>query len=84
MDLPSRDYTIRDVCSLMGVSRVGYYKWKKRPPSKRDINRKKMTELVRTVHDNHRTHGYRWVAHILESTSIQILVRTMPINASDF
>lgn len=58
----SRDYAVRDVCSLMGVSRAGYYKWKKRPPSKRDINREKMIELVRTVHENHRTHGYRWVA----------------------
>lgn len=62
MDLLSRDYAIRDICKLMGVSRAGYYKWKKRPPSKRDINREKMIELVRTTHENHRTHGYRWVA----------------------
>ena len=62
MDLLSRDYAIRDICSLMGVSRAGYYKWKKRPPSKRDINREKMIELVRTIHEKHRTHGYRWTA----------------------
>ena len=62
MDLLSRDYAIRDICKLMGVSRAGYYKWKKRPPSKRDINREKMIELVRATHENHRTHGYRWVA----------------------
>ena len=62
MDLLSRDYAIRDICSLMGVSRSGYYKWKRRPPSRRDINREKMIELVRTVHEKHRTHGYRWTA----------------------
>lgn len=62
MDLLSRDYAIRDICNLMGVSRSGYYKWKKRLPSKRDINREKMIELVRTVHEAHRTHGYRWTA----------------------
>lgn len=62
MDLLSRDYAIRDICSIMGVSRAGYYKWKKRPPSKRDINREKMIELVRTIHEKHRTHGYRWTA----------------------
>ena len=58
----SRDYAILDICHLMGVSRAGYYKWKNRPPSKRDINRERMIELVRTVHEKHRTHGYRWTA----------------------
>lgn len=62
MDLLSRDHAIRDICNLMGVSRSGFYKWKKRPPSKRDINREKMIELVKTVHESHRTHGYRWTA----------------------
>lgn len=56
----SRDYAIRNICNLMGVSRAGYYKWKNRLPSQRDINREKMIELVRTVHEKHRTHGYRW------------------------
>lgn len=58
----SRDYAIQDICDMMGVSRAGYYKWKKRPPSRRDINRERMIELVRTVHEKHRTHGYRWTA----------------------
>lgn len=62
MDLLSRDYAIRDICDLMGVSRAGYYKWKKRLPTERDINREKMIELVRTIHEKHRTHGYRWTA----------------------
>lgn len=46
----------------MGVSRAGYYKWKNRTPSNRDINREKMIELVKTIHEKHRTHGYRWTA----------------------
>ena len=46
----------------MKVSRSGYYKWKKRPPTQRDINREKMIELVKSTHEEHRTHGYRWVA----------------------
>ena len=45
---------------MMGVSRAGYYKWKNRTPSNRDINREKMIELVKTIHEKHRTHGYRW------------------------
>lgn len=46
----------------MGISRSGYYKWKKRDPSKRDLNREEMIRLVKEVHSQHTTHGYRWTA----------------------
>ena len=58
----SRDYAVQCICDMMGVSRSGYYKWKKRLPSRRDLTREKMIELVKSVHERHRTHGYRWVA----------------------
>ena len=50
------------MCAIMGVSRAGYYKWKKRLPSTRDISREKMIEIVKQTHEKHRTHGYRWTA----------------------
>ena len=37
----SRDFAIADICPMMGVSRAGYYKWKRREPSMRDITRKR-------------------------------------------
>ena len=46
----------------MGVSRSGYYKWKKRDKSKRDIRREELIALVEAVHAEHRSHGYRWTA----------------------
>jgi len=46
----------------MGVSRSGYYKWKKRAKSERDIMREEMIALVETVHADHKSHGYRWTA----------------------
>lgn len=46
----------------MGVSRSGYYKWKKRDRSKRDIKREEMIALVEAVHAEHQSHGYRWTA----------------------
>lgn len=49
----------------MGVSRSGYYKWKKREPSSRDINRSAIVEKVKEIHGAHPTHGYRWVAAYL-------------------
>lgn len=62
MDLLSRDNSVKEICNMMGVSRAGFYKWKNRIPSRRDVNREKMIELVKAIHENHRTHGYRWTA----------------------
>ena len=53
---------MQDLCALMGVSRSGYYKWKKREKSDRDIKREEMISLVDAIHAKHRTHGYRWTA----------------------
>ena len=47
---------------MMGVSRSGFYKWKKHEPSKRDITRSEMVAVVNSVHQIHKTHGYRWTA----------------------
>ena len=62
MDLLSRDNSIKDICALMGVSRAGYYKWKNREPSPRDTKREEVIAMVKQVHEEHPTHGYRWTA----------------------
>ena len=62
IDKLSADYDVKLICSLMSVSRSGYYDWKQRDPSTRDIRRKEIVELVKEVHEQHRTHGYRWTA----------------------
>lgn len=49
----------------MGVSRSGYYKWKKRGKSTRAIDRDKLLADVSRVHASHPSHGYRWVAAYL-------------------
>ena len=46
----------------MGVSRSGYYKWRKRNKSTRDLRREEVIALVSEVHKAHPSHGYRWVA----------------------
>ena len=45
----------------MGVSRSGYYKWKKREKPDIDYKREEMLELVKQVHEEHPSHGHRWV-----------------------
>jgi len=64
----SRDYPVETLCSVMSVSRAGYYKWLKREPSGRDIDREKLLSLVQKYHGLHRTHGYRWMAAFLNIT----------------
>ena len=51
----------------MGVSRSGYYKWKNREKSERDIKREEMIALVDEVHEKHRSHGYRWTAAFIRN-----------------
>ena len=45
----------------MGVSRSGYYKWKNHKKTDRDNNREEMVEIVKKVHQEHPSHGHRWV-----------------------
>lgn len=57
----------------MCVSRAGYYKWKNREPSARDVNREEMIEKVRSTHEKHKTHGYRWTAAFIR-INMKILI----------
>ena len=62
MDMLSHEYPVKNICKMMGVSRSGYYKWLRREPSSREINREFMVGVVEDIHSEHPTHGYRWVA----------------------
>ena len=47
----------------MDVNRSGYYKWKHRQddPSERALQRKEDLKLIKEVHEEHPSHGYRWI-----------------------
>ena len=62
----SRDNAVQDLCGIMGVSRSGYYKWKKRGHTDRDVKREEVIALVKSVHEEHPSHGYRWVAAFIK------------------
>ncbi len=57
----SKDYDIKTLCELMGVSRSGYYKWKNRGKPAYEDKRQEVIRLVTEVHREHPSHGYRWV-----------------------
>jgi transposase InsO family protein len=47
---------------LLKVSRSGYYAWRKRPASKRDVANAALTEVIKAIHeDSRRTYGARRV-----------------------
>ncbi len=46
----------------MSVSRAGYYKWKNRGSTSRDLKREEVISMVKQVHTDHPTHGYRWTS----------------------
>ena len=52
----------------MDVSKSGYYKWKyrKENPSIKEISRQSDLELIKEVHNKHKTHGYRWISAYLK------------------
>lgn len=45
----------------MGVSKSGYYKWKKHSKSNQELKREEAMRIVLEVHTKHPSHGYRWI-----------------------
>ncbi len=50
------------LCELMNVSRSGYYKWRNRPETEQEAKRARVIPLVKQIHEEHPSHGHRWVA----------------------
>jgi putative transposase len=49
---------VATLCSLLGVSRSGYYAWRTRPPAARDRANQALTRHIRAVHEQSRgTYG---------------------------
>jgi len=49
---------VRTLCRLYGVSPAGYYAWRRRPVSGRDIEDARLVEQIRAVHqDSRQTYG---------------------------
>ena len=51
---------VETCCRLLGVSRQGYYRYRKRPTSSTQLRRQWLTGLIREIHTASRgTYGYR-------------------------
>jgi putative transposase len=47
-------FPVATLCRLLGVSRSGYYAWRKRPPSARARADQELTQQMRAVHEQSR------------------------------
>jgi putative transposase len=51
-------HPVSRLCSVLGVSRAGYYAWKRRPPSPRVVGDRALTRRIVTIHcDSFGTYG---------------------------
>lgn len=59
-------FRITLMCKVLGVSRAGYYAWRKRKPSQRELANRVLRRLIRLRHKEHRSvYGYRRIHRLL-------------------
>jgi putative transposase len=55
-----QDYPVKMMCQALGVSASGYYAWRRRPPSQRQLADEALAVQIRQVHQaSHRIYGSR-------------------------
>jgi putative transposase len=54
MDAHRGEIRIGTMCEVLGVSRSGYYAWRRRPRSSRDETNVKLTQTIRRIHEESR------------------------------
>ena len=50
IDAERAGYPVAMLCSMLGVSKSGYYAWRSRPPSERRRQDALLTEKIRQIH----------------------------------
>jgi len=44
-------FAVRTLCRVLGVSPSGYYAWRDRPPSARNVANERLLERMRKIHE---------------------------------
>jgi len=65
------EFRIPLMCQVLGVSRAGYYAWRKRNPSRRELANQVLRRLIRLRHKEHRSvYGYRRLHALLRREQV--------------
>ena len=61
-ELTGQGFSARQCCRILGVAASGFFMWRRRSPSPRQLRLSWLTDLVRTIHaDSRGTYGWRRV-----------------------
>lgn len=73
VDAEKADHAIATMCSLLGVSRSGYYAWRERSPSDRARQDERLRVLIRESHERSKTrYGSPRVHRELAKNGVQV------------
>jgi putative transposase len=63
----SLDYPVQFLCQELGVSRSGYYKWRKRlgTLNRHEQNRNDLIRMIEIIHSEHPSYGYHDLAAVI-------------------
>ena len=72
------EFTVRDCCRVLRVSRAGYYRWCGHPIGKRETRLKDLTEKVRLVHEaSRRIYGSPKIRSELRKQGVKLNRKTV-------
>jgi len=58
----AKRHSVKGLCQVLGVSRSGYYAWRRRSPNTRELANEVLMHLIRLIYKgSRRTYGYRRV-----------------------
>jgi len=67
------EHSISRLCSVLGVSRVGFYAWRERRPSARELRDRELEQLIRAVFiDSRETYGAPRVHAELRARGVRV------------
>ncbi len=71
-------YSVTNCCSVLEVSRAGYYAWRSRPASQREQRREELAAKIKAVHeDNRRVYGSPRVYEALKAEGEKVCENTV-------
>lgn len=71
IDEQRQHYRITNLCNALGVSRCGYYAWRKRPPSRREQADVALLNMIERIHEqNRQTCGSDKTWHLLKAQGV--------------
>jgi transposase InsO family protein len=78
VEVHAQQWPVQRMCALLGISRSGYYAWKKRPPSQRTKRNEELLQQIRKIYkDNRKVYGSPRVHAALKKQGVCVSKKTV-------